>query len=111
MAAKFELKKAKNGKFMWNLKVGSGEPILTGQMYASKSGAKNGIKSVKKNARKDANFDRRKARSGKPYFVLRSAGNHHVIGRSETYSANRAMENGIKSVKKNAPGAPIDDIC
>lgn len=44
------MKKAKNGRFIWNLKVTSGEPILTSQMYASKSGAKNGIKSVKKNA-------------------------------------------------------------
>lgn len=110
MAAKFELKRAKNGKFMWNLKVTSGEPILTSQMYASKSGAKSGIKSVKKNARKDGCYDRRKTKAGKPYFVLK-AGNHQVIGTSESYSANRAMENGIKSVKKNAPGAAIDDVC
>ena len=110
MAAKFELKRAKNGKFMWNLKVTSCEPILTSQKYASKSGAKSGIKSVKKNSRKDGCYDRRKTKAGKPYFVLK-AGNHQVIGTSESYSANRTLENGIKSVKKNAPGAAIDDVC
>jgi uncharacterized protein YegP (UPF0339 family) len=104
------LKKAKNGKFMWNLKVTSGEPILSSQMYATKSSAKNGIKSVKNNARKGARYDRRKSRGGKPYFVL-TAGNHQIIGTSESYSSTRAMENGIKSVAKNAPGAAIDDIC
>jgi uncharacterized protein YegP (UPF0339 family) len=33
-----------------------------------------------------------------------------VIGTSEMYSSTSAMENGISSVKKNAPNAPIDDI-
>jgi uncharacterized protein len=29
---------------------------------------------------------------------------------SEMYSSHEAMENGIASVKKNAPDAPVDDI-
>jgi uncharacterized protein len=50
MAAKFVLSKAKNGKFHFSLKAGNGEIIATSQMYDSKSGALNGIESVKKNA-------------------------------------------------------------
>jgi uncharacterized protein YegP (UPF0339 family) len=38
------------------------------------------------------------------------AGNNQVIGSSEMYSSTSAMENGIASVKKNAPIAEIDDI-
>ncbi|WP_438273386.1 YegP family protein [Tenacibaculum soleae] len=31
------------------------------------------------------------------------------IGTSEMYSSNDAMENGIASVKKNAPNATVED--
>jgi len=37
------------------------------------------------------------------------AGNNQVIGKSETYKSEQGRENGIKSVKSNAPGAPIED--
>ena len=50
MAGKFELKKAASGQFHFNLKAGNGEIIATSEMYESKSAAKNGIDSVKKNA-------------------------------------------------------------
>jgi len=33
MAGKFELKNAKNGQFMFNLKAGNGEIILISEMY------------------------------------------------------------------------------
>lgn len=32
------------------------------------------------------------------------------VGRSETYTTAAAMEKGIESVKKNAPGAKVDDL-
>ena len=37
------------------------------------------------------------------------AGNNQVIGTSESYESVSARDNGIESVKKNAPGAKIDD--
>jgi len=36
-----------------------------------------------------------------------STGNGEPIGRSETYSSTAALENGIESVKTNAPAAAI----
>lgn len=48
--AKFELKKAKNGQFHFNLKAGNGQIIATSEMYTSKAAALNGIESIKKNA-------------------------------------------------------------
>lgn len=108
MPAKFALKKTKNGGFVWNLLASNGEPILTSQTYKSKSGAKNGIKSVKSCTGDDSLFDRRKAKNGSPYFVLK-ARNGLIIGTSEMYKTSRSMENGIKSVCKNASGAAVDD--
>ena len=47
---RFELLEAKNGKLYFNLKATNGQVIGTSQMYASESGAKNGIASVAKNS-------------------------------------------------------------
>ena len=108
MAAKYDLKKSSNGKFMFNLKAGNGQVILTSEMYEAKSGAENGIESVRKNGPEEKRFERRESKKGEPYFVLKAA-NGQVIGRSEMYSSSSAMENGIASVKKNAKGAKLDD--
>lgn len=50
MAGKFELYQDKAGEWRFRLKAGNGEVIATGQGYASKSGALNGIDSVRRNA-------------------------------------------------------------
>ncbi|GAA3931500.1 YegP family protein [Microbacterium soli] len=50
MAGKYELYQDKAGDWRFRLKAGNGEVIATGQGYASKSGAMNGIDSVRRNA-------------------------------------------------------------
>lgn len=50
MAGKFELYKDRGGEFRFRLKAANGEIIATSEGYVSKSGAENGIESVKKNA-------------------------------------------------------------
>jgi uncharacterized protein YegP (UPF0339 family) len=109
MAAKFEIKKNTKGKFHFNLKAGNGEVILTSETYESKEAAEGGIASVKKNSASDAAFERKTAKDGSPYFVLKAA-NHEPIGKSEMYKSTASMENGIASVKKNAPDARIQDL-
>ncbi|WP_127022367.1 YegP family protein [Flagellimonas beolgyonensis] len=106
---KFEIKTDKSGKFRFNLKAGNGQVILSSEAYNSKSACENGIESVKKNAPDDGKYDRKTAKDGSPYFNLK-ASNGQVIGASEMYSSTAAMENGIASVKKNAPDASIDDM-
>jgi uncharacterized protein YegP (UPF0339 family) len=52
MAAKFELYKDAKGEFRWRLVASNGQTIATsGEGYKSKESAKDGIESVKKNAR------------------------------------------------------------
>ncbi|TDE01617.1 YegP family protein [Jiangella asiatica] len=50
MAGKFELYKDKSDQFRFRLKAGNGEVIAVGEAYSSKSGALNGIESIRKNA-------------------------------------------------------------
>jgi uncharacterized protein YegP (UPF0339 family) len=108
MAAKFEIKKSSNGKFHFNLKAGNGQVILSSEMYEKKSACENGIESVKKNAADENRFERKANGKGDPYFILKAA-NGQEIGRSETYSSNSGMENGIESVQTNAPNADVSD--
>ena len=110
MPAKFEIKKARNGKYFFNLVASNGETVLTSQMYASKATAKKGIASVQTNAASTEQFEEKTNKAGKHYFVLK-ARNHQVIGNGEAYSGKSAMTKGIKSVSKNAPSAGIEDLC
>ncbi len=109
VTGKFKVEATKNGQYMFNLKASNGEIILTSEMYKTKKGLRNGIKSVKTNAKVNAHYKTMTAKNGEPYFVLR-AGNNQVIGKSEMYSSPKALENGIDSVKKNAPHAPIEGL-
>jgi uncharacterized protein YegP (UPF0339 family) len=108
MAGKFDLKKSNSGKFMFNLKAGNGQIILTSELYESKAAAENGIESVKKNAADEGRYERKASKNGEPYFTLKAA-NGQVIGKSEMYSGASAMENGIGSVKNNGPTAEVVD--
>ncbi|PZU86520.1 MAG: hypothetical protein DI529_08425 [Chryseobacterium sp.] len=105
---KFIITKRKDGEYQFNLKAGNGEIILTSEGYAAKSGCKNGIESVRVNSQIDSRFERRTSMNDKDYFVLK-AGNGEIIGKSQLYSAKQGMENGISSVKENAPAAETID--
>lgn len=109
MAGYFELKAAAGGKFSFNLKAANHQVILTSEVYSSKAAAETGIESVKKNAPDDKRYERKVAKDDSPYFVL-TATNGQTIGKSEMYSSASAMENGIASVKTNAPSAPTKDL-
>ncbi|KIO78912.1 hypothetical protein TH53_00990 [Pedobacter lusitanus] len=105
---KFVITKRKNDEFQFNLKADNGQVILASEGYSAKAGCENGIASVQKNAPDDARYERKTSTNGKAYFNLKST-NGQIIGTSEMYESVAGRENGIESVKKNAPGASIDD--
>jgi uncharacterized protein YegP (UPF0339 family) len=109
MPAKFQVKKARNGKFYFNYLAANGEIVLTSQMYASKATAKKGIASVQNNATDMDQIEANTNKKGEHYFVLK-AKNQQVIGTSEGYAGRTGMKNGMKSVSKNAPKAVTEDI-
>jgi uncharacterized protein YegP (UPF0339 family) len=53
-------------------------------------------------------FVLKKGSSGKFHFNL-LATNGQVIATSEAYESKQAALNGVESVKKNAPGAEVED--
>ncbi|AKA37933.1 YegP family protein [Yersinia ruckeri] len=105
----YELKKAKNGQYYFNLKASNGEIILSSEMYASKASAENGIASVQSNSPLETQYESKQNVKNEPYFVLK-AKNHQIIGVSEAYSSESAARNGIASVMKNGPTTSIKDL-
>lgn len=105
---KFVITRRSNGEFQFNLKANNGQTILASEGYTTKAACTNGIESVKTNSQEDSRFDKRESSNGKAYFNLR-ASNGQIIGSSEMYETNSARDNGIVSVKSNAPDAAIDD--
>ena len=106
---KFEITSRKNGEFQFNLKATNGQVILTSQGYKTKASCLNGVESVKKNSQDDKRFEVKVSSNGKPFFNL-MATNGQVIGTSQMYASETTMQNGIASVKRNAPEAAIVDL-
>jgi uncharacterized protein YegP (UPF0339 family) len=104
----FVIKTATNGQYYFNLKVNNNQVILTSERYTTKAACNNGIESVKKNAKDDSNYDRKTSTNGKYYFNLKAA-NGQIIGTSEMYETIAGRDNGIESVKTNAPGASVTE--
>jgi uncharacterized protein YegP (UPF0339 family) len=105
---KFVIKTRANGEYQFNLLAGNGQNILASEGYKTKASCLNGIESVKKNSQDDARFERLEAKNGKPYFNLKAT-NGQIIGSSEMYESTASRDNGIESVKKNAPDATTED--
>lgn len=105
---KFQIKESNNNQFHFNLHALNGQVILSSEMYTTKQGCKGGIESVKKNAPTDDQYDRKEAKNGQFYFNLKAT-NGEIIGKSEMYTTKASRDNGIESVKKNAPIAGIED--
>ena len=97
----------KNKKYHFRLKAKNGQIILSSQGYHDKTGCKNGIKSVAKNAASDARFEVKSASNGKRFFNLKSS-NGQIIGTSQMYAASDGVKKGIASVRANAGNATLD---
>ena len=117
---KFVIKQTATG-VKFDLKAGNGEVIATSEVYNSEAACLNGIESVKKNAPaagvenqtvegyaevKHPKFEIYNDKTGEYRFRLKAT-NGQVIAVSEGYKALASCENGVESVKKNAPEAEI----
>lgn len=105
---KFVITKRTNGEFQFNLNANNGQTILSSEGYATKPSCENGIESVRRNAQDDSKFDRKTASNGKSFFNLKAT-NGQIIGSSQMYETEASRDNGIESVKNNAPDATVDD--
>ncbi|GIZ12508.1 YegP family protein [Pseudomonas sp. NCCP-436] len=109
MPGKFELKKAKDGQFHFNLLASNGQVILASEMYKAKTSALDGIESVRRNAQREGAFEIKAASNDKHYFVLKAT-NGQVIGQSQMYASAANCRNGVESVINHATDATLTDL-
>lgn len=105
----FELGNKDGDSYHFRLKAKNGQIILSSESYTSKNAAENGILSVKKNSAEAIRYERKTAKDGRFYFNLKSS-NGQIIGSSQMYTSESGMENGIVSVKRNAPDAKTTSL-
>ena len=113
--------RATNTGVKFDLKAGNGEVIATSEVYTTEAACKNGVESVRKNApvanvedqtvegyeaQKHPKFEIYADKAGEFRFRLKAT-NGQIIAVSEGYKAKASCMNGIESVKKNAPEAPV----
>ena len=115
----FDVKQASNGDFYFNLRAANNEIIGTSQLYASKSNAERGARTVRALVRisRDASqaaprresFELFKGEDGKAYFHLR-AGNGEIMLGSQGYTAAASARTGIASVLANGSDASSYEV-
>ncbi|MBS3913629.1 MAG: YegP family protein [Bacteroidetes bacterium] len=104
---KYIITKSSNGEYRFKLQASNGQTILVSEGYSSKQNCENAIDSVRKHAPDDANYDRKLSSNEKHFFNLKTA-NGEIIGTSEMYETAAGRDNGIESVKSNAPDGMIE---
>ena len=119
---KFVIRRTKTG-IKFDLKATNGEVIATSEVYTTEDACRNGVASVAKNApvanledqtvegftpAKHPKFEMYVDKAGEFRFRLKAT-NGQIIAVSEGYKAKASCKNGIDSVQKNAPDAPVID--
>ena len=114
------IKKVNTG-IMFNLKADSGQVIATAEVYTTAASCETSIESVRRNApiaaledqtvegfaaAKCPKFEMYVDNAGEFRFRLKAT-NGEIIAASEGYKAKESCENGIQSVRENAPVAEI----
>ena len=117
---KFVIREVSSG-VKFDLLAGNGQVIATSEVYTTRAACENGIESVRKNAAAanledqtvegfatatNPKFELYEDKGGEFRFRLK-ARNGEIIAVSEGYKAKASCENGIESVRKNAPEAEI----
>ena len=117
---KFVIRNVASG-IKFDLKATNGQVIATSEVYTTEAACRNGIESVRKNAvaanvedqtvenfeaLTHPKFEMYEDKGGEFRFRLK-ARNGEIIAISEGYTTKANCENGIESVKKNAPEAEV----
>ena len=119
---KFSIRAVPTG-YKFDLKASNGLIITTSEVYETRAACRKGIESVRKNALKakledqtvqnfqvatNPKFQLYEDKGGQYRFRLNSR-NGQTIAISESYTTKAACENGIESIRKNAPEAEVEE--
>jgi uncharacterized protein YegP (UPF0339 family) len=115
----FDVAQATNGDWFFNLRAANNEIIGTSELYASKTNAERGARTVRALVRivrsgsvaapRRESFELFKGEDGKAYFHLRAANGEIMLG-SQGYTASSSARGGIASVLANGASASSYEV-
>lgn len=103
---KYVIYKENDGQYLFDLKSGNGNIILTSVASKTRAACKKIIDKVRKTVKFNQQFIRLESEDGKSYFNLTTE-EGVILAKSKMYDSKSLMENGIDSIKKNAPRAKL----
>ena len=121
--SKFLLRRIGSG-YKFDLHAANGQAIAASEVYDTRNACRKGAESVRKAASgapvedltgpaqscSNPKFQLFQDKSGQFRFRLRSR-NGKIILVSDAYQTKAGCENGIRSVRENAPDAELEDHC
>ena len=98
----YQLIEADDGAFMYTLRAGNHETILTSRIYWSRGAALQAVQALRDASQMPERFQRQLTDGQVAWFcVLDSDG--RWLARSESYSSRSGLNTGMASVQRNAP--------
>ena len=98
----YQLIESDDGAFMYTLRAGNHETILTSRVYWSRGSALDAVAALRQASQFPERFQRRDLESHAAWFEVLAA-DGKWLARSETYSSRSGLNTGIASVQRNAP--------
>ena len=100
--ARFEVFQGKDSKFYFRFRAANGETVLQSEGYASRSGAKRGILSVRTNGETTQGYEALAAwgKLGTEHYFRLKAGNGQILGRGEVYATKAGADKGVATISQ-----------
>ncbi len=101
MTGYFQLIEGDDGAFMFALRAGNHETVLTSRVFWSRQAAMSGVEMLRKQSQQPQAYVRHADVDGRQWFeVLDDA--QLTLGRSEPYASRSGLAAGMASVKRNS---------
>ncbi|ADY30533.1 MULTISPECIES: YegP family protein [Cellulophaga] len=100
-----DIEKKEDNTFTFSLKTKNNVVLLQGNSFKTKEELHSAIKEIMPSINSLNVFERKTAYNGKFLFNLKGL-NGKVIGKSQFYSSEAGMENGIKNLKNSFLSMP-----
>jgi uncharacterized protein YegP (UPF0339 family) len=101
MTGYFQLIEGGDGAFMFTLRAGNHETVLTSRVFWSRQSALDGVALLRSQSQRPECYARHTDPDGRQWFEVLDE-RQHTLGRSEPYGSRSGLAAGMASVKRNS---------
>lgn len=101
MTGYFQLVEGDDGTYMFTLRAGNHETVLTSRVFWSRQAAMDGVETLRRQAQRPEAYVRHADADGRQWFEVLDD-KQHTLGRSEPYASRSGLSAGMASVKRNS---------